>query len=91
LQSDSNDELWSSLFGAFTAGEPQRPQLVINHRNALARQAMHTGDEQLTTYAVEGLYTQALLLARQPLTPAATAAFNQSFLGLLTRAMGERA
>jgi molecular chaperone HtpG len=51
---------------------------------------MDLGDDDLTTYAVEGLYTQALLLARQPLTPAATAAFNQSFLGLLTRAMGAR-
>ncbi|MBB4694927.1 HSP90 family protein [Paractinoplanes abujensis] len=88
---DGSDELWSSLFDAFTSGPEQRPQLVLNHRNPLTRQAMHTGDEELTTYAIEGLYTQALLLARQPLTPAATAAFNQSFLGLLTRAMGGRA
>jgi molecular chaperone HtpG len=40
--------------------------------------------------AIEGLFTQALLLARQPLTPAAMAAFNQSFLGLLRRAMPGR-
>jgi molecular chaperone HtpG len=84
------DELWSSLFDVFTTGPEQRPQLVFNHRNPLARQAMTAGDEELTTYAIEGLYTQALLLARQPLTPASTAAFNQSFLGLLTRAMGSR-
>ena len=89
MQADS-DELWSSLFDAFTTGREQRPQLVINHRNPLARQAMNTGDEELTTFTIEGLYTQALLLARQPLTPSATAAFNQSFLGLLTRAMGSR-
>jgi molecular chaperone HtpG len=87
---DRSDELWSSLFDAFTSGPVQRPQLVLNHRNPLARQAMTTGDEELTTYAIEGLHTQALLLARQPLTPAATASFNQSFLGLLTRAMGGR-
>ena len=89
VQADS-DELWSSVFDAFTSGDHQRPQLVFNHRNPLARQAMNAGDEELTVMAVEGLYTQALLLARQPLAPAAVAAFNQSFLGLLTRAMGRR-
>ena len=87
---DESDELWASLFDAFTSGHDDRPQLIFNHRNPLARQAMNTGDEELCTFAVEGLYTQALLLARQPLTPGATAAFNQSFLGLLTRAMGQR-
>ena len=90
VQAES-DELWSSLFDAFTGGHDERPQLVFNHRNPLARQAMNAGDPELTTFAVEGLYTQALLLARQPLSPAATAAFNQSFLGLLTRAMGHGA
>ncbi|WP_436534393.1 HSP90 family protein [Actinoplanes sp. HUAS TT8] len=86
---DGADELWASMFDAFTGGPEQRPQLVFNHRNPLARQTMATGDEDLATLAVEGLFTQALLLARQPLTPAATATFNQSFLGLLTRAMGQ--
>ncbi|GIE88575.1 HSP90 family protein [Actinoplanes regularis] len=87
---DDSDDLWASLYDAFTSGPEQRPQLVFNHRNPLARQAMSTGDEELAALAVEGLFTQALLLARQPLTPAATAAFNQSFLGLLTRAMGQQ-
>jgi molecular chaperone HtpG len=87
---DDADELWASLLDTFTHGRDDRPQLVFNHRNPLARQAMSTGDEELCAFAVEGLFTQALLLARQPLTPAATAAFNQSFLGLLTRAMGRR-
>jgi molecular chaperone HtpG len=84
------DALWSGVFDAFTTGRDERPQLVFNHRNPLARQAMSAGDEQLSGFAVEGLYTQALLHAHQPLTPAATAAFNQAFLGLLTRAMGGR-
>jgi molecular chaperone HtpG len=94
LQSDlrrakaESDELWAGLFDAFTSGRDERPRVVFNHRNPLARQAMSAGEDELTTFAVEGLFTQALLLARQPLTPAATAAFNQSFLGLLTRAMG---
>ena len=94
LQSDlrraqaTSDELWSAVFDVFTTERDVRPQLAFNHRNPLARQAMEAGDKDLTTFAVEGLFTQALLLARQPLTPAATAAFNQSFLGLLTRAMG---
>jgi molecular chaperone HtpG len=85
-----SDELWASVLGAFRTGRDQRPQLVFNHRNPLAREAMTIGDEQLSTYAVEGLFTQALLLARQPLTPAATAALNQSFLGLLRHAMDRR-
>lgn len=85
---ESADELWGSLLDVFTTGAESRSQLVFNHRNPLARQAMSTGDEELTRFAVEGLFTQALLLARQPMTPAATAAYNQSFLGLLSRAMG---
>ena len=84
----ASDDLWASVLGAFATGRDQRPQLVFNYRNPLAREAMNVGDEQLSTYAIEGLFTQALLLARQPLTPAAAAAFNQSFLGLLRRAMG---
>jgi molecular chaperone HtpG len=82
-----SDETWASVLGAFDSGSDRRPQLVFNHRNALAREAMGAGDDQLTGFAVEGLFAQALLLARQPLTPAATAAFNQSLLGLLRRAL----
>ncbi|WP_238008475.1 HSP90 family protein [Dactylosporangium sp. AC04546] len=85
-----SDELWASLLGAVATGRDERPRLVLNHRNPLAREAMNAGDEQLTTYAIEGLFTQALLLARQPLTPAATAAFNQSLLGLLRLALEGR-
>ena len=82
-----SDETWASVLGAFETGSDRRPQLVFNHRNPLAREAMAAGDEQLTGFAVEGLFAQALLLARQPLTPAATAALNQSLLGLLHRAL----
>ncbi|MFY1615239.1 HSP90 family protein [Micromonospora sp. WMMD736] len=81
------DELWSSILGTFTQGRDERPQLVFNHRNPLVRQAIATGDDELTTLAIEGLYVQALLLGHQPLRPADTAALNQSFLGLLARAM----
>ena len=81
------DQLWSSILDSFASGRDERPQLVFNHRNPVARQAMNAGDDELAGFAVEGLYAQALLLARQPLTPAATAAMNQSFLGLLSRAM----
>ncbi len=84
------DELWSSILGSFTAGRDDRPQLVFNHRNPLVRQAIAAGDEELTRLAVEGLYVQALLLGHQPLRPADTAALNQSFLGLLARAMGDQ-
>lgn len=86
---EETDELWSSILGTFTAGRDDRPQLVFNHRNPLVRQALGLGDEELMTLAVEGLYVQALLLGHQPLRPADTAALNQSFLGLLARAMGQ--
>ncbi|GAA4563928.1 HSP90 family protein [Micromonospora coerulea] len=82
------DELWSSILGTFAQGRDDRPQLVFNYRNPLVRQAIAASDEELTTLAVEGLYVQALLLGHQPLRPADTAALNQSFLGLLARAMG---
>jgi molecular chaperone HtpG len=82
-----SDETWAAVLGAFDTGCDRRPQLVFNHRNPVAREAMAAGDEQLTGFAVEGLFAQALLLARQPLTPAATAALNQSLLGLLRRAL----
>ncbi|SBT40912.1 HSP90 family protein [Micromonospora auratinigra] len=86
---DQADELWSSILGSFTQDRTDRPQLVFNYRNPLVRQAVTVTDEELTTMAVEGLYVQALLLGHQPLRPADTAALNQSFLGLLARAMGQ--
>ena len=81
-------DAFAAVFDAFTPADDVRPQLMFNHRNPLARQAMGSDDEELVGFAVEGLYAQALLVARQPLTPAATAAMNQSLIGLLSRAMG---
>jgi molecular chaperone HtpG len=81
------DDVWASILGSFTAGRTDRPQLVLNHRNPLIRQAVTVTDPDLTVLVVEGLYVQALLLGRQPLRPVDTAALNQSFLGLLGRAM----
>ncbi|GIF53390.1 molecular chaperone HtpG [Asanoa ferruginea] len=86
---DEADDTWAAILGSFTAGRQDLPQLVFNHRNPLVRQTCSVGDEELVTLAVEGLYVQALLLGHQPLRPADTAALNQSFLGLLGRAMGE--
>ena len=85
------DDTWAAILGTFTTGRDERPQLIFNYRNALVRQAIAAGEEELTVLAVEGLYVQALLLARQPLRPADTAALNDSFLGLLARAMGRPA
>lgn len=84
------DEFWSSVLQLYTAGRDMRPQLVLNYRNQLVRQLAATADEQLVILAVEGLYAQALLLSHQPLQPQDRAALNQSFLGLLERAMGGR-
>jgi molecular chaperone HtpG len=81
------DEVWASILESFTVGRNDRPQLVLNHRNPLTRQATTIADADLAVLAVEGLYVQALLLGHQPLRPIDTAALNQSFLGLLGRAM----
>jgi molecular chaperone HtpG len=82
------DAVWAAILGAFTAGHTDRPQLVLNHHNTLVRQMIAITDGELVRLAVEGLYVQALLLGHHPLRPADTAALNQSFLGLLGRAMG---
>ncbi len=84
---DQVDDVWASILGSFTAGRVDRPQLVLNHRNPLVRQATTISEPELAVLAVEGLYAQALLLGRQPLRPVDTAAMNQSFQGLLGRAM----
>ncbi|MFJ9415788.1 HSP90 family protein [Streptomyces sp. NPDC101227] len=81
------DEVWTAILGSFqTAGEA-RPRLVLNHRNALARQVLALTDPELRATCLEGLYVQALLLGHHPLRPADTAALNQSFLGLIGRAV----
>jgi molecular chaperone HtpG len=86
---DDADENWSAILGTFTSERQDRPQLVFNYRNALMRRAASLGDDELSRLAVEGMYVQALLLGHQPLRPADAAALNQSFLGLLERAMGQ--
>src|SRR5262249_55821974 len=85
---DEADGVWGAILGTFVSGRDDRPQLVLNHRNPLVPQIAAIGDEELVALAVEGLYAQALLEGHQPLRPADRAALNQSFLGLLRRAMG---
>jgi molecular chaperone HtpG len=86
--SERDNGVWGDILGALTRGRTDRPQLVFNYRNPLIRQAIGLVDGELTGLAVEGIYVQALLLGRQPLRPVDTAALNQSFQGLLRRAMG---
>ncbi|WP_117211393.1 HSP90 family protein [Allorhizocola rhizosphaerae] len=82
------DEAWAGVLAAFEQSAAQaRPQLVVNHRNALVRRIASLGDPKLMELAVEGLYGQALLLGHHPLRPADTALLNRSFLGLLDRAV----
>ncbi|WP_211342966.1 HSP90 family protein [Actinomadura pelletieri] len=78
------DELWADVLGAVhaTVGD-ERPQLVLNHRNPLARRIMSLGDGGPVEVAVQALYGQALLLGHHPLRPADTAVLNRSFIGLL--------
>jgi molecular chaperone HtpG len=82
------DDLWADVLGALNgAVRDDRPQLVLNHRNPLARRVLSLTEEGLVELAVQGLYGQALLFGQHPLRPADTAALNRSFLGLLEWAM----
>jgi molecular chaperone HtpG len=86
---DEADDVWGAILGEFESSGPSRPQLVLNHRNPLVRQVLSLADGGLAALAVEGLYVQALLLGHHPLRPVDTAALNQSFLGLITRAIAD--
>jgi molecular chaperone HtpG len=85
------DDLWGGVLDALADSEPpDRPQLVLNHRNPLVRRVTALGAEDLAGLAVEALYGQALLLGYHPIRPADAALLNTSFLGLLGRAVPEQ-
>ncbi|MFI7606912.1 HSP90 family protein [Micromonospora sp. NPDC049366] len=85
---DRADELWGGVLDALAASAPpDRPQLVLNHRNPLVRRVTTLTDPQLVGLAVEALYGQALLLGHHPIRAADAALLNSSFLGLLGRAV----
>jgi molecular chaperone HtpG len=90
---ERTDELWGGVLDAITEAAPSdRPQLVLNHRNALVRRVTALGEPELVALAVEALYGQALLLGYHPIRPADAALLTTSFLGLLGRAVpGEQA
>jgi molecular chaperone HtpG len=82
------DGMWAGVLDAIAAsGPPDRPQLVLNHRNPLVRRVTTLTDPALIGLAVEALYGQALLLGYHPIRPADAALLNSSFLGLLRRAV----
>jgi molecular chaperone HtpG len=82
------DDLWGGVLDAIAdSGPPDRPQLVLNHRNPMVRRVSVLGDPDLVALAVEALYGQALLLGYHPIRPADAALLNGSFLGLLSRAV----
>ncbi len=82
------DELWAGVLDALAvSGPPERPQLVLNHRNPLVRRISTLTDPELVGLAVEALYGQALLLGYHPIRPVDAAVLNSSFLGLLGRAV----
>ncbi|WP_213455743.1 HSP90 family protein [Rhizomonospora bruguierae] len=86
------DDVWAGVLEAIAAsGPPERPQLVLNHRNPLVRRVTTLTDERMAGLAVEALYGQALLLGYHPIRPADAALLNSSFLGLLERAVGPAA
>ncbi|WP_242889061.1 HSP90 family protein [Actinomadura litoris] len=81
---DEAGELWADVLGAVGAtSAPERPRLVLNHRNPLTRRVTALAEDGLIELAVQGLYGQALLLGHHPLRPADTAVLNRSFIGLL--------
>ena len=84
------DEVWAGVLAAFEEAEAEtRPQLVLNHRNALVRRVIALPGAELVALAVEALYGQALLLGHHPLRPVDAALLNRSFLGLLDHAVPE--
>jgi molecular chaperone HtpG len=88
---DGADDLWGGVLDALAdASPPERPQLVLNHRNALVRRVTAVGDDELSGLAVESLYGQALMLGHHPIRPADAALMTTSFLGLLNRAVPEQ-
>jgi molecular chaperone HtpG len=88
---DRADDLWSGVLDALAASAPpDRPQLVLNHRNPLVRRVTTLDDPELVRLAVEALYGQALLLGHHPIRAADAALLNSSFLGLLGRAVPGR-
>jgi HSP90 family molecular chaperone len=81
---EAADGLWADVLGAMERSErTERPRLVLNHRNPLARRILTLPDPALAATAVEALYGLALLHGHHPLRAADTAAVNRSFLGLL--------
>ncbi|MET0422786.1 MAG: HSP90 family protein, partial [Actinoplanes sp.] len=85
---DKADELWGGVLDALSqTAPPDRPQLVLNHRNPLVRRVTALGDEELSGLAVESLYGQSLMLGHHPIRPADAALLTTSFLGLLDRAV----
>jgi molecular chaperone HtpG len=90
---DRADDMWAGVLDALAAtAAPDRPQLVLNHRNPLVRRIGALGDPDLAGLAVESLYGQALMLGHHPIRPADAALLTSSMLGLLDRAVsdGER-
>jgi molecular chaperone HtpG len=85
---DAADDLWGGVLDALSRTVPtDRPQLVLNHRNALVRRVTAIGDPELAGLAVESLYGQALMLGGHPIRPADAALLTSSFMGLLDRAV----
>jgi molecular chaperone HtpG len=85
---DNADELWGGVLDALAqTAPPDRPQLVLNHRNPLIRRVAALGDDELSGLAVESLYGQALMLGHHPIRPADAALLTTSFMGLLNRAV----
>ncbi|MBU2669989.1 HSP90 family protein [Actinoplanes bogorensis] len=85
---DAADDLWGGVLDALSrVTTVDRPQLVLNHRNALVRRITALGDPELAGLAVESLYGQALMLGQHPIRPADAALLTSSFMGLLDRAV----
>ncbi|MBM2616844.1 HSP90 family protein [Actinoplanes sp. LDG1-06] len=85
---DAADDLWGGVLDALSrVTTVDRPQLVLNHRNALVRRITALADPELAGLAVESLYGQALMLGQHPIRPADAALLTSSFMGLLDRAV----
>jgi molecular chaperone HtpG len=82
------DPIWADVLAAIDSTEgDRRPQLVLNHANPLVLRIAALPDPGLVELAVHSLYGQALLRGYHPVRPVDATLLNESFLGLLDRAV----
>ncbi len=79
------DSLWSGVLGNLRKARASTPQdqLCLNARNPLVQKLRDLDDERAARHALEALFLQSLILARQPLASKELSLLSTSLLGLI--------